>query len=424
MDSHSEQSAMRFAHRMQGVPRSFIREILKVAISPEVISFAGGLPNKELFPLEAISASAQKLIANGDRNILQYANTEGYMGLREKIAQRYTLKGLNVNPGNILITNGSQQGLDLLGKIFINEGDRVIIEEPGYLGAIQAFSIFKPEFVPVTLLDNGIDTEQFRQKIREQSPRLAYLIPNFQNPSGISYSYETRKQVADYCRNQPIYIIEDDPYGDIRFKGEAQPSLFHFLPEQTILLGTFSKTVVPAFRLGWIVAPDEVMEKLIIAKQAADLHTDYFTQRLIDQYLADYNIDDHIEIIRNSYGKQAHAMLMAIRQYLPKEVKYTQPEGGMFLWLTLPKEISAMDLFEEAIRNDVAFVPGDPFYVGKSGVNTCRLNFSCSNEEQIFEGIRKLGKSVICDYLKENFPCTMLFSLSESNDSERLCKRR
>lgn len=380
-----------FAMRMDGVPRSFIREILKVAISPEVISFAGGLPNKDLFPLEELQASAQKLMSGSDRNILQYANTEGYLPLRKKIAERYAKKGLSVNPKNILITNGSQQGLDLLGKIFINENDPVLMEEPGYLGAIQAFSIFKPEFITVPLTQKGIDLQMMEKAVAENKPKLAYLIPNFQNPSGLSYDYQTRLKTAEICKNKSMYIIEDDPYGDIRFYGEAQPSFYHFLPEQTILLGTFSKTVVPAFRLGWVVAPDEVMDRLIIAKQAADLHTDYFTQRLVYQYLSDYNIDQHIAKICNAYGKQAAAMIAAIEKYFPQEIGFTRPEGGMFLWITLPKNWCAMKLFDLAIKENVAFVPGNPFYIGKEHVNTCRLNFSCSNEQEIEEGIRRLA---------------------------------
>jgi 2-aminoadipate transaminase len=381
----------RFADRMQGVPRSFIREILKVAISPEVISFAGGLPQKELFPLEELRLSAAKLMSGSDRNILQYANTEGYLPLREKIAERYGRKGLKINPQNILITNGSQQGLDLLGKVFVNGGDTIVMEEPGYLGAIQAFSLFKPRFATVPLSEEGIDVEILRKTVNKQCPRLAYLIPNFQNPSGISYTEEVRKQVADICRDKPLYIIEDDPYGDIRFTGKAKSSFYHYLPEQTILLGTFSKTVVPAFRMGWIVAPDDVMEKLIIAKQAADLHTDYFTQRLIHQYLSDYNIDQHITQIRQAYGQQATAMICAIERYFPEEISFTRPEGGMFLWVTLPKGQSALELFDRAIQQNVAFVPGNPFYIGKTDINTCRLNFSCSNEQTIEEGIRRLG---------------------------------
>ncbi|MBP1640655.1 MAG: PLP-dependent aminotransferase family protein [Bacteroidetes bacterium] len=386
-----ETASISFAHRMEGVPRSFIREILKVAISPEVISFAGGLPNKKLFPLEELQASAVKLMSGSDRNILQYANTEGYLPLREKIAERYAHKGLQINPQNILITNGSQQGLDLLGKIFINEGDALVMEEPGYLGAIQAFSIFHPRFVTVPLTDEGIDVDCFRQAIANENPCLAYLIPNFQNPSGISYTEERRKEVARISKGKPLFLVEDDPYGDIRFQGERKNSFYHYLPEQTILLGTFSKTVVPAFRMGWIVAPDAVMDRLIVAKQAADLHTDYFTQRLVYQYLSDYDIDWHIAQICEAYGRQAGAMMQAIEHYFPKEIQYTHPEGGMFLWLTLPEGRNAMELFDLAIKENVAFVPGNPFYIDKAEVNTCRLNFSCSDEMEIEEGIRRLS---------------------------------
>lgn len=381
----------KFARRMDGVPRSFIREILKVAISPDIISFAGGLPNKNFFPMEELKLCAMKLMSGTDRNIFQYANTEGYLPLRQKIAERYAQKGLKIDAANILITNGSQQGLDLLGKIFINEGDRILIEEPGYLGAIQAFSIFKPQFAAIPLRETGIDVALFKKEIEYQLPKIAYLIPNFQNPSGISYSESVRKEIADACRNKPIFLVEDDPYSDIRFQGQTRSSFHHYLPEQTILLGTFSKTVVPAFRMGWIVAPDEVMEKLIIAKQAADLHTDYFTQRLVHQYLSDYNIDEHIARICATYGKQATAMLNAIGQHFPKEVKCTTPEGGMFLWVTLPEGQNSLEVFDLAIKENVAFVPGNPFYVDKTSVNTFRLNFSCSNEAEIEEGIRRLG---------------------------------
>ena len=387
-------SQIPFARRMDGVPRSFIREILKVAISPDIISFAGGLPNKDLFPLEELHECADLLLSGSDRNILQYANTEGYLPLREQIAKRYARKGLVINPNNILITNGSQQGLDLLGKVFINEGDAVLIEEPGYLGAIQAFSIFKPEFCTVALTPDGIDTEKMQQTVEDTNPVLAYLIPNFQNPSGISYTEDTRRKVADICRGKSMFVVEDDPYGDIRFSGEPKHSLHHYLPEQTILLGTFSKTIVPAFRMGWIVAPDEVMERLVIAKQAADLHTDYFTQRLLHLYLTNYDIDKHISSISKLYGEQAEAMIAAIERYFPSEVQFTCPEGGMFLWLTLPEGQSSMRLFDQAIRENVAFVPGNPFYVGKTEVNTCRLNFSCSNVQDIEIGIRKLGKAI------------------------------
>ncbi len=386
-----EAASIRFAQRMTGVPRSFIREILKVAISPEVISFAGGLPSKELFPLEELQASAAKLMSGSDRNILQYANTEGYLPLREKIAERYARKGLQIDPRNILITNGSQQGLDLLGKVFVNEGDAVLMEEPGYLGAIQAFSLFHPRFVTVPLTDEGVDVSHFQHAIKHERPCLAYLIPNFQNPSGISYTEERRREVAQIVQGEPLFLVEDDPYGDIRFKGEPKNSFYHYLPEQTILLGTFSKTVVPAFRMGWIVAPDTVMDRLIVAKQAADLHTDYFTQRLVHQYLSDYDIDRHIAQICEAYGRQANAMIAALEKYFPAEIQFTRPEGGMFLWLTLPEGRNAMELFDLAIKENVAFVPGNPFYIDKTEVNTCRLNFSCSNEAEIEEGIRRLS---------------------------------
>lgn len=381
------------AQRTNEVPRSFIREILKVAVSDDIISFAGGLPNKNLFPVKQLQVATEKLFESGDRSIFQYSNTEGYLPLRNKIAERYAQKGLNVSVDDILITSGSQQALDLLGKVFIDKGDRVIIEEPGYLGAIQALSMFQPEFVTVPLQSNGIDVDKFESACKLNA-KFAYLIPNFQNPSGVTYTNEIREQVADISSKNSMFIIEDDPYGDIRFSGEPQNSFYHYLPNQTVLLGTFSKTVVPSFRLGWIVAPPQLMDKLVIAKQAADLHTDLFVQRLIDQYISDNGMDNHIALISECYGRQAKAMVSAVEKYMPNGVSCTHPQGGMFTWLTLPEGCSAMKLFDEAIKRKVAFVPGDPFYVGKHNVNTCRLNFSCSNEATIEKGISILADAV------------------------------
>lgn len=385
-----------FADRITDVPKSFIREILKVAISKEVISFAGGLPNRELFPVEELQKAANQIFEIAGKEILQYSNTEGYLPLRQYIADRYKeKKGLDISPDNILITNGSQQGLDLMAKTFLNEGDKVIIEEPGYLGAIQSFAVYKAKFKPVPLTNDGLDIKKLRKALRPWRPKLLYMVPNFNNPTGISYSLENRKQVADTLRGKPIYLIEDDPYGDLRYTGHHLPSFKSLLPEQTIMLGSFSKTAVPSFRTGWIVAPDKIMDRLIVAKQASDLHTNYFTQRLLHQYLLTNNIDDHITKISAVYGTQCLAMIDAIKQYFPADVSYTLPEGGMFLWVTLPKGISAMKLFDIAIKKNVAFVPGNPFYTNHSKeINTLRLNYSCMDEATIYEGIKRLAESI------------------------------
>ena len=315
------------------------------------------------------------------------------MGLREWIAARYKdKKGIVVDPKNILITTGSQQGLDLLGKTFLNEGDSVILEKPGYLGAIQAFSVYKSRFFQIPVDADGIDLGLLEKIVQNQTAKLFYTVPNFQNPSGITYSEQNRRRIAEILHQREIILIEDDPYGELRFLGTDQPSFYSYMPENTILLGSFSKIIVPSFRIGWIVANDAVMEKLLVAKQASDLHTNYFCQRIIHQYLADNDIDEHIELIRQAYGKQREAMINAIEEYFPPGTKFTQPEGGMFLWITLPEGLSALKVFERAIEHKVAFVPGDPFYVNETNVNTMRLNFSCVDAENIRIGIARLGK--------------------------------
>ncbi|MBC9784260.1 PLP-dependent aminotransferase family protein [Heliobacterium chlorum] len=384
-----------FSDRITDVPRSFIREILKVTVDESIISFAGGLPNRDLFPVNEIKRATNKVLDLFGADVLQYSASEGFLGLREWIAQRYkTRKNIDVDPDDILITAGSQQGLDLLGKTILNDGDDVVMEEPGYLGAIQAFSLYKPTFHPIPLETDGVDIQKFEQAVRNHNIKLFYCVPNFHNPAGISYTLEKRNAIADIVRGTNTIIIEDDPYGELRFLGSEQPSFYKLIPENTVLLGSFSKIVVPSFRIGWIVARKEVMEKLIIAKQASDLHTNYFGQRIIHQLLTDYPIDDHIQTIRKAYGIQRDAMVEAIEEYFPKDIEYTKPEGGMFLWVTLPEGVSAVEVFNEAIARKVAFVPGDPFYINKKGVNTLRLNFSCTNEDTTRLGIQRLGEVI------------------------------
>jgi len=383
-----------FSDRISNVPRSFIREILKVTSDRSIISFAGGLPNRDLFPAEEIEKATEKVFRTFGRDIFQYSNSEGLLGLREAIARRYHEKGLEIKPEDILITNGSQQGLDLLGKIFINEGDNIIIEEPGYLGAIQAFSVFRPHFHQITLNQDGIDITKLKSVMASCKPRLMYSVPNFQNPSGISYSESNRHDVAAVLKGTSTLLVEDDPYGDLRFSGDASSSFKTLLPENTILLGSFSKTVVPGFRLGWIVAPPPVMDRLIIAKQAADLHTGSFTQAIVYTYLHDNDINEHIKTIREAYGRQLQAMLESINRYFPDGVSHTEPRGGMFVWAALPNRMSSRELLDLAIKDKVIFVPGDQFFVDKEVDNTMRLNFSCTNEEATRTGIERLGKAI------------------------------
>ena len=383
-----------FAARMQHLQKSFIREILKVTENPDIISFAGGLPNPAFFPVQEIAQAAQKVLQQDGFSVLQYSTTEGYPPLRQFIANRYRERfGFEVSPAEILITNGSQQGLDLIGKLFLNSGDPLLIESPGYLGAIQAFSFYQPRFHSVTLLADGPDTQALEQAFIEHRPKLFYAVPNFQNPSGLTYSLQKRQQVASLLNRHNVLFIEDDPYGELRFSGEHLPSLKNY-SENVVLLGSFSKVVSPGMRLGWICANPEIMDKLIIAKQAADLHSNYLSQRIVYQYLADNDLDSHLVTIKQAYKQQRDLMVEMMEECFPPEVSFTRPEGGMFVWVTLPAGMSSMQLFENATQRNVAFVPGHPFHINGQGDNTLRLNFSNSNAVKIETGITRLAQAM------------------------------
>jgi 2-aminoadipate transaminase len=380
-----------FAERIQGITPSFIREILKVTHHHDIISFAGGLPNDTLFPLEQLKQASLLAFKNKGAQLLQYSNTEGDLALRGWIAQRYQAQGLVIDAEDILITNGSQQALDLLGKIFLNKQDGIVIENPAYLGALQAFRLYQPTFLPVSIDDEGMDLAELRDTLSRHKAKLIYTVPNFQNPTGISYSEENRCAIAKYVATTDSYLIQDDPYGDLRFSGDAKRNFYSLLPQQTILLGSFSKTIAPALRLGWVVAPKAVMKKLIIAKQAADLHTNSFSQSILVQYLRDNDFDQHLAMLRTHYGQQKCIMEGAIKRYFPEHAQLTNPEGGLFLWCTLDKDVSTSALFQKAMKQNVAFVPGESFYVGAIQKNTLRLNYSCANKATIEEGIKRLA---------------------------------
>ncbi|MCC7560150.1 MAG: PLP-dependent aminotransferase family protein [Methanobacterium sp.] len=383
----------RFARRMNKIPRSFVREILKVTDDEDMISFAGGLPNPQSFPVEAIKDATSRVLTEDGEKVLQYSTTEGYRPLRELIAQRYKKQGLQVEVDDILITNGSQQCLDLVGKVFLDRDDGVVMERPTYLAAIQAFGLYEPQFHSVPLLDDGVDTDALEKILKEEEIKLFYTVTSFQNPTGITYSKDKRREVAEILTKHNTLLVEDNPYGEIRFMGEDIPPIKYMIPD-SILFGTFSKIVSPGMRMGWIVAPPEVMEKLVTAKQASDLHSNYFTQRVVYQYLQDNNVDNHIQNIRKLYKSQRDQMVQSIREYLPEGVKHTAPEGGMFLWVTLPEGMSSMDLFKLAIKEKVAFVPGETFYTENPETDTMRLNFSNCCEEEIIEGMKRLGTAI------------------------------
>ncbi len=384
-----------FSDRIADVPRSFIREILKVALDRTVISFAGGLPNRDLFPDRELQTATARVFETYGKDIFQYSNSEGDLSLRRFIAQRYNIKkGLDIDPENILITNGAQQGLDLIGKTLVNEGEGVIIEEPGYLGAIQAFSLYRPQFLPVEVSEDGVDIDGLKRIVCSDMAKVMYTVPNFQNPSGVTYSEANRVEVVDVLAGRKTFLIEDDPYGELRFSGTPKTSFAALLPRQTILLGSFSKTVVPGFRVGWIVAPEHITGKLLVAKQASDLHTCHFTQHIIYQYLMDNDIDLHIQRIVAAYGSQCRTMLAAMEKFFPGDVKYTRPEGGMFLWARLPGAMTSLALFDLAVKEKVIFVPGDPFYTTEIRSPSFRLNFSCVDEATVEKGIERLGAAI------------------------------
>ena len=385
-----------FASRIGKVHRSFVTEILSVTENPEVISFAGGLPNSDFFPIEEIGEAATKVLHEAGPGVLQYTTTQGYLPLRQYIADRYRRKhGLDADPAEIIITNGSQQSFDLIGKVLLDRGDRVLMERPAYHGALQAFSLYEADFVQVPLLEDGPDMEALGVALSAGPSKLFYGVPNFQNPSGLSYSLEKRKEVAAALGSHNMLLVEDDPYGELRFEGEDLPPIKTFLPGNTVLLGTFSKTVAPGFRLGWAWARRDIMDGLLEAKQAADFHSDNFAQRLISRYLADNDLDAHIAVLKDAYRKQRDFMLAVIEKYVPEEVHYTRPKGGMFVYMTLPEGASTLKLFETAARRNVAFVPGVAFHAaGQGGDNSMRLSFSSSDEAQTEEGMKRLGAAI------------------------------
>lgn len=378
---------------IKSTPPSFVRGILKAAADPEVISFAGGLPNPISFPQDELLESMERIVKAYGSSVFQYSITAGLPELRQYIADRYNRKfGLHLTADNVIITTGSQQALDLIAKVLLDKGDGVIVEKPTYLAAIQAFSLNQPVFYPVELTEEGLDPDQLEEALAH-NVKFIYTIPDFQNPTGLTYSAENRRQICEMLKNRDIVLIEDDPYGELRFDGEHLPYIGAGKLPNSILLGTFSKIVTPGMRTGFMISENtELLRYLSIAKEASDLHTSIFSQYLIWDYLTHNDLDVHIAKIKDLYQRQAQAMMNAMDKYFPPSVKYTKPHGGMFLWVTLPEGIRAMDLFPKALEKKVAFVPGDPFYIQADNVNTMRLNYTNADCETIDEGIRRLGE--------------------------------
>lgn len=387
----------RYSERICSTQKSFIREILKVTADPEIISFAGGLPNPNLIDDEGIQKAAAALLKEDGKTALQYSTTEGHPPLREWIAERYrTRYGLSVSADQILITNGSQQCLDLIGKVYLDTGDSVIVEDPGYLGAIQSFSMFQAKFLPVPLNEEGPDLECLTNVLETSSAKFMYGIPNSQNPSGITYSESRRKDLAALLCENDMPFLEDDAYGELQFDGVARKPVSAYMDGEGILTGSFSKIFSPGMRMGWVCAPEEVMEKTLIAKQASDLHSNYLCQRILSKYLEKNDIDAHIAGINEAYRKRAEWMIAKMEACFPDDVHFTRPTGGMFVWLTLPEGVSSTELFDAVLKRNVAILPGTPFYADGGGDSTARINFSNSDKDEIETGIE-----IVADVLEE-----------------------
>ncbi|MDP3669722.1 MAG: PLP-dependent aminotransferase family protein [Telluria sp.] len=381
-----------FAERAEQLQSSFIREILKITQRPEIISFAGGLPSPATFPVAQMKAAFDKVLSENGQVALQYGPTDGYPPLREWIADSLSTDGCKIAPEQVLMTSGSQQALDLLGKVLIDEGSRVLVETPSYLGALQAFSVYRPEFKSVATDEHGLVPSSIAPLA--EGARMLYALPNFQNPTGRSLSVERRLELVDTCARLGLPLIEDDPYGALSYKGEPFPKMLTMNPDGVIYMGSFSKVLTPGIRLGYVVAPLPLVRRLELAKQAADLHTAQLTQMVVHEVIKDGFLEQHIPSIRALYSNQCQVMLEAMAECFPDTVSWTRPEGGMFIWVTLPQQIDAMKLLDQAIAAKVAFVPGAPFYANEPATNTLRLSFVTVPPARIREGVAILGKLI------------------------------
>lgn len=395
---------LKFAKRMSYIKASEIREILKVTEQEDVISFAGGLPAPELFPIDEINEINQIVLKEAGTKALQYTTTEGYAPLREWISQRMNDRlGTSFDKDNILITHGSQQGLDLSGKVFLDDGDVVLCESPTYLAAISAFKSYGCSFIEITTDEDGMNMTVLEEVLSTtQNIKLIYVIPTFQNPTGRTWSLERRKKLAELSAQYGIAVIEDNPYGELRFEGESLPSIKSFDKEGNILCtGSFSKIFCPGFRIGWIAGDKEIIRKYVLVKQGTDLQCNTIAQMTIAEYLKRYDIDKHIGKIVEVYKRRRDIAIQCIELYFPKEIQFTNPKGGLFTWIELPCGISARDVLVKCLEQKIAFVPGGSFYPTNHMENTFRVNFSNMPEEKIERGLMVLGK-VVEEFIKES----------------------
>ncbi|MFN8598508.1 MAG: PLP-dependent aminotransferase family protein [Anaerolineae bacterium] len=394
--------AQRYALRTHGMTSSTVRELLKLTQQPDLISFAGGLPAPEMFPTEQVKAACDVVLSEMGAQALQYSTTEGYVPLRDLIVRHMARYGIKVEIDNVMITSGSQQALDLIGKLMINPGDRILTENPSYLGALQAFTAYQAQYVTVPLDDDGLDVSHLEVALRV-GPKFMYILPNFQNPAGVTLSLSRRYDLITLADEYGIPIVEDDPYGQLRYEGEHIKSLVVLDAEyqgcnghggytgNVIYTSTFSKTLAPGLRLGWIVAPKDVIFKLVQMKQGTDLHTSSFDQMVAYEVARGGFLDKHVRTIREVYGHRRNVMLKALEDFFPREVRWTHPQGGLFLWVTTPESLDTAELLKDAIAQKVAFVPGHSFHPNGGGHNTMRLNFSNAKDEMIVEGIRRMS---------------------------------
>jgi 2-aminoadipate transaminase len=383
------------AQRTEGMKSSAIRELLKITQRPDVISFAGGLPAPELFPVREIEEACRYLLREEPKVALQYSTTEGHLPLREYLAESMSTYGIHHSPEEILITTGSQQALDLIGKVFIDPGSKVLTGRPTYLGAIQAWRAYQAQFVTVPLDDDGMQVEEIERVLEEHEIRFIYILPNFHNPAGTTLPEARRHRLVEIARKHDLILIEDDPYGALRYEGKSPTPISTLAPERTIYLGTFSKTLTPGLRIGWAAAPREIRQRLVLAKQGADLHTSTFDQMIANDIAQRGIIEVHVKHLKKTYGARRDTMVEALSEFWPQGCCWTRPQGGLFLWARIPGDVDTQVMLSEALDNKVAFVPGVNFYPhGDGGYEAMRLNFSNAKPEMIVEGIRRLGLTV------------------------------
>jgi len=388
--------SLNYAKRMDNIKASEIRELLKLTQQPNIISFAGGMPAPESFPIEELVKIGKDVLENTGTQALQYGPTEGYQPLRDAIAKRMAKVKVDVKAENILVTSGSQQGLDFAAKIFINPGDIIVCESPTYLGAINAFKAYEPKFIEVSTDKDGMNMEELEDVLKNnENIKFIYVIPDFQNPSGKTWSVERRIRLVELANKYNIGIIEDNPYGELRFEGEVLPAVKHFDTEGRVaFLGTFSKILCPGLRLGWVAADKEFLSKFVLVKQGADLQSSTISQMEVAKFLEKYNIDEHIQRIIDIYKVRRDVMIKTMEEEFPEGVSFTYPEGGLFTWVVLPEYMNARELAVKALEQNVAYVPGGSFFPNGGNENTFRLNYSNMNEEKIVEGIKRLGKVI------------------------------